>query len=88
MLVTQTQDKLAALGLSGMAQALQEQLEQPHQYLELSFEDRLGLIVDREALVRDNRAWPPGSRRPGCASAPASRRSTSVPRGGWIAPRS
>jgi len=54
MLVHQTIDKLNEMGLSGMATALREQLEQSH-YLELSFEDRLGLLVDREAGWRENR---------------------------------
>src|SRR5438046_2537830 len=42
------------MGLGGMATALREQLEQS-QYLELGFEDRLGLLVDREATWRENR---------------------------------
>lgn len=54
MLVQQTLDKLEALGLSGMARALRQQLEQS-QYLELSFEERLGLLVDREAETREDR---------------------------------
>src|SRR5919201_480019 len=54
MLITQTLDKLEELGLAGMALALREQLEQS-QYLSLSFDERLGLLVDREADVRDSR---------------------------------
>jgi DNA replication protein DnaC len=54
MLVQQTLQKLEAVGLGAMATALREQLENP-QYLELSFEDRLGLLVDREADWRDSR---------------------------------
>ena len=54
MLINQTIDKLDAMGLSAMATALREQLEQS-QYLELSFEERLGLLVDREASWRENR---------------------------------
>ncbi len=54
MLVNQTIDKLNEMGLGGMATALREQLEQSH-YLGLSFEDRLGLLVDREASWRENR---------------------------------
>jgi hypothetical protein len=54
MLVQQTLDKLEAMGLSGMAQAMRQQLEQS-QYLELSFEERLGLLVDREAETREDR---------------------------------
>jgi DNA replication protein DnaC len=54
MLTTPTLEKLHALGLSGMARALADQLAQPaHQGL--SFEERLGLLVDREAQDRDNR---------------------------------
>jgi DNA replication protein DnaC len=55
MLVQQTLDKLAAIGLGAMATALREQLENSSQYLELSFEDRLGLLVDRETDWRDSR---------------------------------
>jgi DNA replication protein DnaC len=54
VLINQTIDKLHELGLGGMATALREQLEQSH-YLGLSFEDRLGLLVDREASWRENR---------------------------------
>jgi len=54
MLITPTIDKLGALGLGGMARALTEQLESPT-YAELSFEERLGLLVDREMQDRENR---------------------------------
>jgi len=54
MLVNQTIEQLGLMGLAGMAQALREQLEQS-QYHQLSFEERLGLLVDREVAVRDNR---------------------------------
>lgn len=55
MLIQQTLDKLEAIGLGGMATALRDQLENAPQYAELSFEDRLGLIVDRETDWRDSR---------------------------------
>jgi DNA replication protein DnaC len=55
MLVQQTLDKLDAVGLGGMATALREQLANAPQYAELTFEDRLGLLVDREADWRDSR---------------------------------
>jgi DNA replication protein DnaC len=55
MLVNQTIDKLAALGLHAMADGLSEQLCAPGTYDELSFPDRLGLLVDREADARDTR---------------------------------
>ena len=54
MLIQQTLDKLDQMSLGGMAAALREQMEQS-QYLELPFEDRLGLLVDREASWRENR---------------------------------
>jgi hypothetical protein len=54
MLIHQTLDKLDQMSLGGMATALREQLEQS-QYLELPFEDRLGLLVDREASWRESR---------------------------------
>jgi DNA replication protein DnaC len=54
MLLTQTLDKLDALGLFGMALGLREQLESS-QYVGLSFDERFGLLVDREAEARDSR---------------------------------
>jgi len=46
--------QLRALNLDGMAQAIQDQQEQP-QARELSFEERLTLLVDRELAHRDGR---------------------------------
>jgi len=54
MLTGPTFDKLITLNLGGMARALAEQRETPA-YAELPFEDRLGLLVDREATERENR---------------------------------
>jgi DNA replication protein DnaC len=54
MLTAPTLDKLRSLNLTGMVRALAEQLERAD-YQALSFEDRLGLMVDREAQDRDNR---------------------------------
>jgi DNA replication protein DnaC len=54
MLYTQTLEKLRALRLEGMAQALAEQRSQ-NTILELDFEERLGLLVERECLWRENR---------------------------------
>src|ERR1051326_4672499 len=54
MLINQTLDKLDALGLFGIAMGLREQLEST-QYVNLSFEERLGVLVDREAEARDSR---------------------------------
>ena len=54
MLNQHTLEKLHALRLTGMAQALEQQRTQP-QVEELGFEQRLGLLVDQEILYRDNR---------------------------------
>ena len=49
-----TIDKLHALALTGMARALTDQPERPD-YADLGFEERLGLLVDREIQDRENR---------------------------------
>jgi len=49
-----TIEGLRELRLDAMAQGVVEQREQPD-YASLSFEDRLGLLVDREILARSNR---------------------------------
>jgi DNA replication protein DnaC len=51
---TQTLDKLDALDLFGMVLGVREQLES-NQYLNLSFDERLGLLVDRETETRESR---------------------------------
>ena len=55
MLITQTLEKLQALRLEGMAQALEEQRHQ-NDIAPLSFEDRLALLVERQWLWKENRA--------------------------------
>jgi DNA replication protein DnaC len=54
MLDHPTLQKLEELHFSGMARALREQLAVP-EIETLSFEERLGLLVDREATERDDR---------------------------------
>lgn len=54
MLIEQTLQILRSLKLTGMIAALEQQLTQPECHA-LSFEERLGLIVDREWLDRHNR---------------------------------
>jgi DNA replication protein DnaC len=54
MLSIPTEDKLRALKLYGMLKAFQEQRDQENTG-QLSFEERLGLLVDREEMDRDNR---------------------------------
>jgi DNA replication protein DnaC len=48
-------DKLTALRLEGMAQALEEQRRQPD-ISQLDFEERLALLVERQWLWKQNRA--------------------------------
>ena len=55
MLRHPTLDKLHELKLTGMAKALEEQLQASGPYAEMSFEERLGLLVDREDLERTDR---------------------------------
>lgn len=55
MLLQPTFDKLQQMRLRGMAQALQEQLQHGDMG-SLSFEDRIGLLVDREWTVRQDRS--------------------------------
>ncbi len=54
MLTHPTLDKLQSLRLTGMRQALEEQMHMP-EIEELGFEERLGLVVDREYTERESR---------------------------------
>ena len=54
MLTHPTLDKLQTLKFTGMAAALAEQLQLPD-IEELAFEERLGLLIDREITERENR---------------------------------
>ena len=54
MLTSPTMDKLTDLNLPGMVRALQEQMDGTA-YQALTFDERLGLLVDREAQDRSNR---------------------------------
>ena len=54
MLSHPTLDRLHALQLRGMARAFEEQMQMP-ECAELSFAERLGLLVDREAADRESR---------------------------------
>ena len=55
MLNQQTIDKLCAMRMRGMAEALQQQMQEPDIH-QLSFEERLGLLIDRQWDWRQNRA--------------------------------
>ena len=54
MLTSPTLDKLHSLSLNGMARAFSEQLERAD-FQSLTFEERLGMLVDREEQDRENR---------------------------------
>lgn len=54
MLTYPTLDKLKAMRFTGMARALEEQMEMA-EIDSLSFEERLGLLIDREMTERENR---------------------------------
>jgi DNA replication protein DnaC len=53
-MIDATIEKLIAMKLSGMAEGLQEQMLN-NAYKDLSFEERLGILVDKEKLSRENR---------------------------------
>ena len=55
MLIQQTIEKLHAMRLRGMAEAFREQQEDTN-VQQLSFEERLGLLLDRQWNWRENRA--------------------------------
>ena len=54
MLAHPTHERLIALGLPGMAKAFEDQRRSPD-IAALSFEERIGLMVDREAAERDTK---------------------------------
>jgi DNA replication protein DnaC len=54
MLANHTYERLAALGLAGMAKAFDDQLHQPDATA-LTFEQRLGLMIDREVTERETK---------------------------------
>lgn len=54
VLINQSLEKLSQMRLHTMADAIKQQLEQPS-VQELSFEERIAMIVDREWLFRENR---------------------------------
>ncbi len=53
-MIEATMEKLLLMKLHGMAEGLREQMNNP-EYKDLSFEERLSLLVDKEKLYRENR---------------------------------
>ena len=54
-MTTQTLIQLRDLKLSGMATALEQQLQQVDTFEALPFTERLSLLLEQEHLLRDNR---------------------------------
>src|SRR5205809_7917326 len=54
MLANHSHERLIALGLTGMAKAWDDQQQQPDADV-LTFEQRRGLMIDREVTERENR---------------------------------
>ncbi len=54
LMIEATIEKLIAMKLAGMAEGLKEQISN-NAYKDLSFEERLGFLVDQEHLSRENR---------------------------------
>ena len=74
MIVQQTLTQLRALNLEGMATAFEEQVTLPSSSI-LAFEDRVALLVEREAAHRDGRRLTPK---------PALRIWTRAPAAAWM----
>ncbi len=55
MLLHPTTEKLITLKLHGMTRALEEQTASSKDYDDLGFEERLGLLIDRELTEQENR---------------------------------
>ena len=54
MLIHQTTEKLMQMKLSGILNGFKEQLDNPA-FSDLAFEERFGLLVDKEYFLRENR---------------------------------
>lgn len=80
MLMHPATQTLNALGLGGMAKALEEQQAMPG-IEDLAFEERLALLIDREKLYRMNRRLTTRLKRQSSAMRPASRTSIYVHQG-------
>ena len=54
-MIDHTLDQISELKLHGLKAALLEQMEQPNQYADMSFEERITYLITREVLDRNNR---------------------------------
>ena len=81
-------DRMLQLGLTGMAEALEEQ-RNIADIAQLGFDDRLAMLIEREAEHRDQKSYLGHLRaKLSCASAPTSRTSTAAPAAASRGPRS
>ena len=87
MLLNTTIEGLKTLRLDAMAAGLADQHEQAD-YSGLGFEERLGLLVDRELTERGNRRLERCLKTARLRAPPPSRTSTSAIPAAWTAPRS
>ena len=85
MLTHPTLDKLHTLKCTGMATALTEQMTLSD-IDTLSFEERLGLLVDREITERTTDACPTDCGAPASNTRPPSRTSIITTHADWIKP--
>ncbi len=85
MLTHPTLEKLQQLRLSGMRQALEEQMHMPD-IEALGFEERLGLLVDREYTLRESRRLKARLAKANCVKMPAWRTSITARPAAWIKP--
>ena len=49
-MIDHTLDQITELKLNGLKAALLEQMEQPNQYADMSFEERITYLIDREVV--------------------------------------
>ena len=82
MLQEPMMEKLLAMRLHGMADALKTQEQDPGAN-ELSFLERLALLVDHQWNWRQTRRWHGDCKLPSCEATHASKRSTIVRRADW-----
>ena len=85
MLTHPLAERLRALGMAAMADAFLE-MQNSSAAADLSREDWLGLLLDREVTARDNQRLSRRLRQPSYARMPSSKTPISVRRAGWIAP--
>ncbi len=83
MLTQPTIEKLHAMRLRGMAEAFQHQ-QQDANIHSLSFEERLGLLIDRQWNWRQNRRSNDACVMVGCKARPVWKTSTIARHEAWI----